>query len=100
MGKDLADQKDVVSASLDRFPDKLLGAAVGIHLGSVNQSHAEIDAEAQRRDLLVSPTRVLGHVPSALTEDRNGLSGGEPDGSWRGNYTHGPRSFCLNGVQQ
>src|SRR5271166_5412243 len=100
MGKDLADQKDVVSASLDRLPDKLLGAAVRIHLGSVNQSHAEIDAEAQRRDLLVSSAGVLGHVPSALTEDENGFPGGKPDGSWRGDYTHGPCSSCLNGAQQ
>ena len=80
----LADDEDFVAPARDRFGDDFLGAAVAIHLGGVDQGHAEIDAEPQRRDLLVALPAVLAHVPGALAERRNGLAVRQPDGRYRG----------------
>jgi len=47
---DLADQEDLVAAPGDRLADDLLGAALAVHLGGVDQRHAAFDAAAQRGD--------------------------------------------------
>src|SRR5271170_3470861 len=73
----LADQEQPVAAPADRLPDQLLAAAIRIHLRSIDQRHPEIDAEAQRRDLVRSPPRVLRHVPSSLPERGNASAGGK-----------------------
>ena len=42
-----------------RLADQLLGRAVGVHLGGVDQRHAEVEARAQRRDLVGTAVGVL-----------------------------------------
>jgi hypothetical protein len=73
----LGDQEYLVAAPFDRLADEVLGAAVGIHFRRIDQRHAELDAEAQRRDLIRPPPGVFGHVPSALAKHRNLLAGRE-----------------------
>ena len=58
-----------------------LGAAAGIHLRRVDQRHAEIDAELQRRDLIGVAALVLAHLPGALAERRHAVARGKFDGS-------------------
>ena len=77
MGEDLADQENLVAASFDRFPNEHFGVAVGVHFGRVDQAHAQVDAKAQRCDLVRPPPRVLGHVPRALPKQGNGYTGME-----------------------
>jgi hypothetical protein len=67
----LAHQKDFVAPSLDGLADKPFGATVGVHFGRVDQAHAEIDAEAQRIDLVRPIQRILCHVPGPLAEHWN-----------------------------
>ena len=43
---DLADQEHLVAPPGDRLADHLLGAALAVHLGGVDQRHAEVDARA------------------------------------------------------
>src|SRR5262245_20022836 len=88
MGEDLADQENLVAASIDRVSDEIFGGAVGVHFGGIDQSHAEFDAEAQRGDLFDPPARVLGHVPRALSEHGNGFAGWKTDRSYRGEHGH------------
>ena len=57
--------KNALVLSVDRFCDNLLRPAIAVHLRSVNQAHAKLDSQTQRRDflaraLLLSPMR---HVP-------------------------------------
>ena len=49
----LLTMNSLVAPAGDRLADDLLGAAVAVHLGGVDQRHAEIDAEPQRRHLLL-----------------------------------------------
>jgi hypothetical protein len=79
----LARQKHLVPPTSDCFPDDLLGSAVGIHFGSVDQREAEIDAEPQRRDLLLAPGRRLAHFPSALAEHGHGLARSKTERAYR-----------------
>jgi hypothetical protein len=67
---DLADQVHVVAAAGDGFADHFLGAALAIHLGRVDQVHAEVEAEPQRGHLGRAGGRVFAHVPGALAEFR------------------------------
>ena len=55
----------------DGFGDHLLGAAVAVHLGGVDQRHAQLDAELQRRRLGLRGAAALAHVPGSLAERRN-----------------------------
>src|SRR5205823_7046326 len=50
--QDLAHEKDLVAPSVDGFADMTLGGSVPIHLGRVDDRHAEVEAEAQRSDLV------------------------------------------------
>jgi hypothetical protein len=44
----------VIAASGDGFANERFGAAVGIHLRGVDQSHVEIDAETERHNFVLS----------------------------------------------
>jgi hypothetical protein len=70
-GQHLGDEKDLVSPSSDCISDEDLGVAVGVHLGGVDDRHAEVESEAQCRDLVPLSRRVLRHVPASLSEDRD-----------------------------
>ena len=51
-GQHLAHEEDLVAPALDRLAGDLLGDAVGVHLGGVDQRHAEIEAELQGAHLV------------------------------------------------
>ena len=56
--------------------DQIFSAAVPVHLRGVDVSHAEIDADAQRPDLLLCPPWYFAHLPGALTDHRQLDAGG------------------------
>jgi hypothetical protein len=72
---DLADQVDLVAAAGDRLAHHFLGAALAVHLGRVDQGHAEFHAEAQGGHLGLAGGGVFAHVPGALAEDGDGAAG-------------------------
>ena len=74
VGIDLAYDEDLAPAALDGFGDDLLGPALGIHLGGVDEAHAEIEAEAQRRHLVLVAGPALAHLPRPLAQDRDLLA--------------------------
>src|SRR5262249_27763391 len=51
----LAHDEDLFAAAFDGLSHYPLGFAVAIHLGRVDQRHAEIDAEPERGDLVAPP---------------------------------------------
>jgi hypothetical protein len=79
----LADQEDLVAAAGDGPGDQFLRLAVAVHLGRVDQVHAQIQAAAQRGDLRVPAARDLAQVPGALAEHRNLVARWQGDGRHR-----------------
>ena len=75
-GKDLGGDEDAVALARHGFGDDLLGLAVGVHLGRVDVGQAELDAEPERRDLVLLEAPVLTHVPGALADDADRNAGG------------------------
>jgi hypothetical protein len=73
----LAHDKHLVAASLDGLGHDPLGLSVAIHLGGVDQPHAELEAELERGDLLGPATRALAHAPGPLAEARHASASGE-----------------------
>ena len=63
----------------NRFCDQRFGTAVAVHLGGIDERHAELDAQAQSSDLLLALRRLLAHVPGALTERRHRLPATQRD---------------------
>ena len=86
----LADDEDLVAAPGDRLGHDPLGFAVAIHLGGVDQRHAEVEPELERGNLLVAKAAALAHAPSAVAEPRHSLAGGELEG-WDLGRCHGWR---------
>jgi len=70
----LADEENLVAPVHDRRADELLGTAVAVHFRGVDQVHAEIEAEAQRRNFLAAPPAIFAHAPGALPERWHGLA--------------------------
>ena len=68
--EDLRDEEYLIPLAGDRFRDELLGPATGVHLRGVDERQAEVEAAAQRRDLLGASGRVLAHGPRAEPETR------------------------------
>ncbi len=62
---DLAHHKDVLAPPRDGLADDLFGAALGVHLRTVDECHAEVQAPAQGGDLLRAVATSLAHVPRA-----------------------------------
>ena len=67
---DLADDEELVADAVGGTRDDLFGASAAIHLGGVDQGHAEIDAEPQCRCLFGGMAPVVAHVPSPLPQRR------------------------------
>jgi hypothetical protein len=59
--------------------DKFFGAAGRVHLGGVDERHAEFETESQRRDLVRSAVCAFRKAPRALAEDRDRLARWKPD---------------------
>src|SRR5216117_4621094 len=71
VGIDFRENKYTLALTFDRIGHKLFCAAFAVHLGAVDQSHAEINSQTQRGDLIRICALVLAHSPRALTQDRN-----------------------------
>ncbi len=71
---DLAHQKDLIASAVERLGNELLGLALAIHLGCIDEGEAEVETEPQGGDLFCSGCRMLPQVPSALAESRHALT--------------------------
>ena len=71
---DLADEIDLVAPAGDGLGHDLLGAALAVHLGGVDQVQAEIEAELQRLGLGGPIRAALAHVPRAEPEHRHAFT--------------------------
>ena len=83
---DLADQERLVAATRQCFTKHLLRATVGVHLGGVDQRHAQLEAGVQRGDLVAAAAGVLTPAPGALAQHRDELPA-------RQRYSPHPRSL-------
>jgi hypothetical protein len=86
LGLHFADDETILASPFDGLGDYVLGAAIAIKLGGVDQHHAEIKAKPKRGDLLVEGALALSHAPCALAELRHFLTGWQRDG---GKSRHG-----------
>ena len=66
----LAHQEHLIAPPGDRIGHDLLGAAIAIHLGRIDQRHAKVEPQLQRICLLDPAARVLAHAPCSLSENR------------------------------
>ena len=78
---ELRHDEHLIAAAGDRLADEPLRASVRIHLGCVDERHAELDPAAQRGNLVLAFARGLAHAPGALPEDGHGLSAWERRGT-------------------
>src|SRR5690348_15826865 len=73
----LGDQEDLFTAAGDSLADEYLRIPVRIHLGGVDQVHADVQTAAQRGNLRAAASPALAEAPGALAEHRDLV----PDGS-------------------
>ena len=66
--------KNALALILDRFCDDFLGSAVALYLRGVNQAHAELDSQTQRRDFPGTRPLTFAHPPRALSKGWNTLA--------------------------
>ncbi len=59
MRQDLADKKDLVTTIADCLAHEFLGSAIAVHLGGIDQRHAEVEPEAKGCNLIFATGRVL-----------------------------------------
>src|SRR5882724_2608757 len=80
------DQEYVVAATIQRVADQLLGRAVAVHLARLDQGHAEIEPELERRHFGIPVLGILAQACGPLPEHRNRLAEWKlepPDGRGR-----------------
>jgi hypothetical protein len=70
-----ADEGHLVTTTLDGLAGDVFGSAIGIHLGSVDEPHPEVERKPKRRDLGRAPASIFAHPPRALTERNDRLAG-------------------------
>ncbi len=66
----LADQEHLVTTPGNGFSHHLLGTTLAIHLGAVDQRHAQVQPLTQRRDLARTLLPVFPHAPGTLPDHR------------------------------
>ena len=76
----LGDQEDLFAAAGDSLADEYLRIPVRIHLGGVDQVHADVQTTAQRGNLRAAASPTLAEAPGALAEHRDLVSGRQRDG--------------------
>ena len=59
---------------VDRVRYHFFGAAFAVHFRGVDQRHAELDTQTQRRHLLGMLAFVLAHPPGPLTQRGNAFA--------------------------
>ena len=57
--QDLADEEDLITMIGDGLADELLRGAIAVHLGGVDQCHAQVEPEAECGDLVLATCRRL-----------------------------------------
>jgi hypothetical protein len=75
----LRDHERTIAQSGDRLADDRLGAAVGVHLGGVDQRRAELDRATDRGDLGAPRRRAFAHLPRADAECGRPAAPGQRD---------------------
>ncbi len=78
---DLADEEEIVAPPGDGLADDGLRHAFAVHLGRIDQPHAELDPQLHRRQLGRPLGRALAHAPGAEPQHRHLLSVLELHGS-------------------
>src|SRR5262245_35302444 len=89
---DLADEVEAVTLAGHRLPDDLLGAALAVHFGGVEQPHAEIKTKLERLDLGAALALALAHAPGAEAQHGNAFTG------FQGNRPHRRHPLLLAAV--
>ena len=59
----LADQKDLIATPPNRLANQPFGSAVAVHLGGIDQVHAQFDTALQGGDFLGAPGSVVADHP-------------------------------------
>ena len=80
VGIDLADQEHALAPPSDRFTNQLLGSPFAVHLGGIDQRHAQIDAALKRGDFFSARRALLADHPGAHAQRGHLLSRGKTDG--------------------
>jgi hypothetical protein len=76
----LGDNEHAFALTLDCVSHDFFSAAFAIHLGSIDQCHAQLDSEPQRSDFILMRSRILAHAPGALTQYGHAFAIGKGDG--------------------
>ena len=74
------DNKHSVALTLDCIGHNPFSTAVSVHLRGINQLHAEINPQTQRRDFIGMCPFPFAHAPRALTQHGNARAIGKCDG--------------------
>jgi hypothetical protein len=70
------DDENAIALIVDRIRRDFFRAAFAVHFRGIDQSHAEIDAQTQSRDLIHVRVLVFAHAPGSLPQRWNApLSG-------------------------
>jgi hypothetical protein len=64
----LGHYSDLIAPTGDCASNDFLGAAVAVHLRRVDERHAEVEAERERRDFVLRALATLAHPPRSLPE--------------------------------
>ena len=75
----LGNDEYIIAVTIDCVCDDFFRAAFAVHFGGIDQRHAELDSQTQRRDFIRVGTLLFAHAPRALTEDRNARAIGQFD---------------------
>ena len=71
----LADKEELAAVhSLNGEADQLLGCAVTVHFGGIDQVHPRLHTGAQRLVFFREQTRVLPQIPCSLTDGADRLA--------------------------
>ena len=81
MRQHLADQEYLRPPAGYRFTDHLLRSTFAVHLGGVDERHAQVEPQTQGGNLFPAPVVPFAHTPRALTENRDGLARRQRDGT-------------------
>ena len=73
------DDKYAIALTLDCICHHFFSAAVAVHLRGIDQRHAEINSQTQRRDFSRVRAFLFAHSPRALTQHGNARAIGKCD---------------------
>src|SRR5436305_8872027 len=71
------DNKHAIALILDCIRYDFFRTAFAIHLGGIDQCHAQLDSEPQCGDLILVRSCILAHAPGTLTQYWNALAIGK-----------------------